>query len=112
MAAIAPQKVAAQGVAPSFVAVGGAGDNFQCGDGAFIYIKNANASACVVTIASYPDTSPWGSAVPDLTVSVPGSGGERIIGPLYGAQFGNPADGRAYATYSVTASVTVAHLTV
>ena len=108
MAALSAQKITSPSLTPVFSAVAAA-DNMPTGENTFLYVKNGGGSPDTVTIAAYPDTAPWGAAIPDLTVSV-AAGTERII-PLTPSSFANPADGRAYATHSFTTSVTCAVIT-
>lgn len=109
MALLTKQDVVRAGLAPTYAAVGAAGDEFVPTDNTFLHVKNGNAAATNVTVVT-PKTV-GGQAIADLVVSVPAAG-ERFIGPFPPSQYANPAagDGKADVTYSVTATVTVACL--
>lgn len=111
MAALTTQSVVASGLTPAFVAATGGGDTCAPGDRNFLVVKNASGAPITVTLAAFPDTSPWGAAIPDPTVSVPAAG-ERWIGPLVGSQYGNPTTGQVGITYSGVTSLTVGVFTI
>lgn len=81
------------------------GDTAVCGQGTFLYVKNTNAAACVVTLACpivQDGRLPTGSS----TFSVPLTSGVGVI-PLLSLYA--DSTGRATITsYSVTSGVTVA----
>ncbi|HEY6116226.1 MAG TPA: hypothetical protein VI172_09735 [Candidatus Dormibacteraeota bacterium] len=92
-------------IAPMLVAPTN-GDTAVCGSGTFLYVKNTNAAACVVTIAC-PVVQDGRLTTSSSTFSVPLTTGVGVIPllPLYA----DPATGRATITsYSVTSGVTVA----
>lgn len=82
------------------------GDTAACGSGTFLYVKNANASACVVTLAT-PGIVDGRLAIADSTFSVAGTTGIGMI-PLVASLYADPVTGLATVTYSVTATVSVA----
>jgi hypothetical protein len=82
------------------------GDTAATGSGTFLYVKNTNASACVVTLAT-PGQIDGRLAIADSTFSVAATTGIGVI-PLYTALYADPTTGLATITYSVTSGVTVA----
>jgi len=108
MATLATQVITPTGLAPTFAAAAGGGDKVTPGDSRFVEIKNVGGSPCVVTIDDPNSVTPVGaqSFNPDLSVSVPATTGDRMIGPL-GARFANQADGLVAITYSQVTSVTI-----
>lgn len=82
------------------------GDTAACGPGTFLYVKNANASACVVTLVT-PGTVDGRLAIADSTFSVAATTGIGLI-PLIANLYADPVTGLATITYSVTATVSVA----
>ena len=111
MALIAPQLLVETGVAPSFAAATGGGDTCAPGDKTFLVVKNGGGAPITVTLAAFPDTAPWGAAIPDPTVSVPAAG-ERWIGPLRGSSYANASTGLVGISYSGVTSVTVGVFTI
>jgi hypothetical protein len=74
-------------------------------DRVFLHVKNANASACVVTFTDSGKT-PAGSSATNPTVSVPANTGDKMI-PVH-PSLSDPATGLVTVGFSVTSSVTVA----
>jgi hypothetical protein len=111
MALLTAQTVTKTGTTPSYSAVS-ASDTIATASGVmqFLHVKNANGSACTVTITD-AGTTPAGSAASNPTVSVPLTTGDKMIGPLVNA-FANSTTGLITVTYSVTASVTAALISV
>ncbi|MEV4179941.1 hypothetical protein AB0J28_00660 [Streptosporangium canum] len=105
MAALPTQVLTPTGIAPTYAAVGGSGDTFTPGDHVFLHVKNAGGASTTVTVTT-PGTVE-GLAVSDLTVTVPASTGDRMIGPLPSRLFAR-ADGQADVVCSPTTSVTIA----
>lgn len=105
MALRQPQTPTIAGVTPTYHPAA-AGDQVPADDRTTILVRNASAGAVTATVVTpgVLATGPY----PDLTVSVP-AGGERLIGPFSRSIFGN-ADGAADITWSATASVTYAVL--
>lgn len=109
MAALATQKVAFPGITPTYAAASAGGDTAVAGDQTYLIVKNGGGASINVTLLTFPDTSDWGSAIPDLIVAVPAAG-ERWIGPLRGSIFTNGPAGSTPApsiAYSAVTSVTV-----
>lgn len=106
MAALATQKLALPSITPTFAAAAGGGDTCEAGDNKFLVVKNGGGGSINVTLAAFPDTTPYGAAIPDHIVAVP-NGQERWIGPLNGSVFQNPSTGSVGISYSGVTSVTV-----
>ena len=111
MALLTPQSVVKTGLAPTYSAVNATDTIAQANCVVqFLHVKNANASACTVTLVDAGKT-PAGSAATNPTVSVPASTGDRMIGPLPNV-LADPSTGLISVQYSVTASVTAALVSV
>ena len=82
------------------------GDTAACGSGTFLYVKNANASTCTVTLTT-PGQVDGRLAVADSSFTVAANTGIGII-PLIASLYADPTTGLATINYSVTSSVTVA----
>jgi hypothetical protein len=108
MAVLPTQSVARTGLVASYAAVSAGGDKVSPGDHVALHVKNGNAAACTVTIVT-PGTLD-GLGIADLAVTV-AAGAEEFIGPLPASLF-RGSDGYADVTWSVSASVTAAVLTV
>lgn len=109
MAALPTQKVVIPSLLPAFVAAGAGGDTCKPGDHTFLVVKNGAAAPINVTITSFPDTTGYGGAIPDMVVAV-ANGTERWIGPLHGSQFANSA-GDVGISYSSATTITVGVIT-
>lgn len=102
--AITPQQIARTGLASALATPDQANGNTFANDGqCFLYVKNAAGSPITVTIAT-PGTVD-GLAIADLTVSVPATTGERMIGPFPPGIY-NQSDGTVYVDWSSATSVT------
>ena len=104
MAALTTQYVSPTGLAPTYGAVS-ASDTLSPGNTLFLHVKNAGGSPDTVTIAGV-GTEPYGVSKPNLTVSVPATTGDRMIGPLKAEWFA--VNGTITVTHSFTTSVTCA----
>jgi hypothetical protein len=82
------------------------GDTAACGSGTFLYVKNANAAACTVTLTT-PGQVDGRLAIADSQFAVARPPGIGVI-PLISSLYADPTTGLATINYSVTASVTVA----
>lgn len=102
MAALTPQFVSIAGTAPTYAAAGAGGDTVPSGERTWLHVKNGSASPITVTVTT-PGTYS-GLAIADVSVSVPATTGERLIGPLPSNLFGNTVD----VAYSAVTTVTVA----
>lgn len=108
MADLAIQDITNTGLAPAYAAAAAGGDKIPSSDAdTFIHVKNTGGSAVTVTIVT-PGTVA-GLAIADVSVSVPATTGDRMIGPLDPSIYGNPADsGKVPITYSGVTGVTIA----
>lgn len=107
MALLAKQTVGLAGLAPVYSAVSAA-DTFPPGNNVFLHVKNTGGGASTVAIVTPGNVA--GQAVADVSVSVPATTGDRMIGPLPGSLFARAVDGLADVTFSATTGVTVAVL--
>ncbi len=113
MAQLTVQAIAQAGLAPAYAAASATGDGFQNtnDETTFLHVKNTNAAACVVTInptvTSIKAPGAGVLTIAPISVSVPATTGDRMIGPFPQYAFTDPS-GNVNATYSVSASVTVA----
>lgn len=107
----AAQQINLAGVASAnWSASSGAGDTFTPGDRTFLFVINLNAASTVVTVVT-PRTSIAGTAIDDLTMTVPASE-IRFMGPFPAEHFADPTTGLATVTWSVTSSVVFAIFTI
>lgn len=107
MALLTPQVVARTGLAPAYTAANSSDTVTPVvGSLLFLHVKNANASACTVTLVDAGRT-PAGSSAANPTVVVPATTGDRMIGPLP-STMADPVTGVITVNYSITASVTAA----
>jgi hypothetical protein len=106
MATLATQQIVPGGVAPTYAAAAGGGDQFVPDKDTFLHVKNGSGGSLNVTVA-VPGNERYGVATADLTVAVPAAG-ERMIGPFPADAFGDPAlSGNAGITYSGVTSLTI-----
>lgn len=107
MAELTVQSITDSGLNPSYAAADAAGDSFESnGTSTFFHVKNGDASAHTVTVASQVTDPPAGTAADDLAVSVP-AGEERMIGPFPRSAY-HDANGLVQATYDAVTGMTVA----
>lgn len=106
MALLAPLRPTTAGTAMAYNAAGsGAGDTLAPGAASALLVKNASGGSLTVTIDSAATVD--GIEIGPITVNVPNTT-ERLI--QVPARLADPATGLVTVTYSVTASVTVAHI--
>lgn len=105
MATLTVSNINHTGLAPSFTAAAGGGDQFANDGRIFIYVKNAHTSGQTVTVNSQSNCS-FGFDH-DVAVSVPATNGERLIGPFPTSRF-NDSSGNVQITYSGVTSLTIA----
>lgn len=105
MAVLIAQAMPLGGLQPTYAAAAGAGDQAPIGEKLVLHVRNDDASAKTVTVAT-PGTV-GGLAIADAAQVIP-AGGDAFI-PLK-ATYRDPATGRAAITYSAATSVTVAVL--
>lgn len=91
--------------APTFVSATEAGDLVnEPGPGCVVILKNTNAAPRDVTFAA-PGNMPNGVAVPDLTITVPATTGEKWV--VLGKEYAN-ASNQCVVTYADHEDVTIA----
>lgn len=107
MAALTTQNVNnVAGLQQAPVAAAGGGDTFTPGDRTWLEVTNGGGAPITVTLGTWPDTSEWGTAIPDQPVTVT-NGTTKKIGPLVGSRYANPATNIGSISYSGVTSVTV-----
>lgn len=98
------QQIVRTGLASALAAVDQPNGNQFANDGmSFLYVKNGSGSPITVTVGTPGNVD--GLAIADLTVSVPATTGERMIGPFPPGIY-NQSDGNVYVDYSSGTSVT------
>jgi hypothetical protein len=105
MAILSAQALPLSGLQPTYANAAGGGDQAPVGEKLVLHVRNGDATAKTVTVAT-PGTV-GDLAVADAAQTIPASGAAFI--PLK-AVFRDPATGRASITYSAVTSVTVAVL--
>jgi hypothetical protein len=105
MALLTVQQVSKPSTTPTYGAVAASDTIANADDRTFLIVKNASGTSDTVTLV-IPGNDVFGSAIPDPTVSVPITTGERWI-PITPAM-ADPATGLVTVTHSQTASVTCA----
>ncbi|WP_337187596.1 hypothetical protein [Phenylobacterium sp.] len=108
-AALTPQIMSMNGIAPTYNAANSGGDTFLNDGRTYVHIKNGSGGSLTVTfasVASYTDNALGTITLSNLAVAVP-AGAERIVGFFPLARF-NDVNGRVSMTYSGVTSLTVA----
>ena len=113
MAALTVQPIVQTGLAVSYASAGGSGDTIAIADSNqrnFIIVKNTSGSPVTVTVTRQNTTGRVAAegnvTLFNLSVSVPATTGERLIGPLTNSFI--DSSGNVNVSYSATSSVTVA----
>jgi hypothetical protein len=102
---ITVQEVSRDGISASYVSFDQAnGMEFDCTGREHVHIKNTNASGRTLTIDT-PGTID-GQAVANRTVAIPGTTGDKKIGPFPPALYAQ-ANGRVYLDIDVGTNVTI-----
>lgn len=104
MATLTVQEIPLTGVAPSYDAATGGGDEFVNSGREFIHVKNGGGGSINVTINSQVNCNQGYDH--DAVVAV-GASAEKMIGPFPKDRF-NDSGGKAQITYSGVTSVTIA----
>lgn len=107
MALLTMQQISLPSLTPTYGAVAASDTIANADDRTFLHVKNASGTADTVTIV-IPGNDQFGSAVPDPTVTVPITSGDRMIPIL--PTMADPATGLVTVTHSQTTSVTCALL--
>ena len=108
MAILTAQRVTLTPAAPTFVAADAAGDRVKNNGSLFLEFKNTSASPVTITINSVTLCNQGFDH--DVTVTVPATTGDRVVGPFPQTRF-NDGDGFLTWTYSAVTSVTVGAFT-
>jgi hypothetical protein len=117
MALLNVQNISQTGLAPAFVACSVSGDSFSnnSDESTFIHVKNIGGAACTVTVTPfYSNTRVNGIGsvtISPISVVVPATTGERMIGPFPSGVFSDPA-GNVNVNYSSVASLAIAAIRV
>lgn len=113
MALLATQQITPSGTTPTYGAVS-ASDTFRPGPNVFLHVKNAGGSADTVVVDDKNSVGPPGALQfnPDLSVSVPATTGDKLIGPLTADRYADATTGLGTVTHSFTTSVTCALLAI
>jgi hypothetical protein len=109
MAQVATKQIVRAGTVAAYAAASAGGDKVTPGSSTFLHVKNASAGSITCTVAT--PGSVEGLAVADLAVAV-AAGAEAMIGPISAGLFRNPVDGLVDVSWSASASVTFAALSV
>jgi len=108
MAALTTQTILTEGYEPAYAAADVTGDTFIYSAGAFLHVKNGDASPRTVTVVSQYTAQP-GISPDNIVVAIP-AGEERMIGPFRREFFEDTATKNVEITYDAVTSVTVAVL--
>lgn len=105
MAALSTQTITRAGITPSFAGVA-ASDTFTPSLDTFIEVKNTSGTpdTCVVQVLA---GDPPGLTIADVSVSVPATTGDKMIGPFPPNFFADPTTGVGTITHTQTTSVTI-----
>ena len=105
MSLLTVQTINANGLNPTYGAASAGGDKVPLNAAnTFLHVKNGSASSVTVTITTQSNQVD-GLTLPDRTVTIPASG-ERMIGPLTQARYGD-INQQASVAYSAVTTVTV-----
>ena len=103
--AITLQNISLSGITPSFAAAASDGDGFlNTGD---TYLQIKNGSGADITAAMQTPAKIDGIDIAEITVVIPATTGNKIIGPFETHIF-NQSDGKVYVDYTAVTTVTVA----
>jgi len=117
MAQLTVQSIVQTGLAPVYSAASATGDTFQntADESTFIHVKNAGAGAATVTVNPFVNTVKAAGVgnvtVSPVSVSVPATTGDRMIGPFPQYAF-TDTGGNVNVAYSVVTSLTIAAIRV
>ncbi len=110
VALAATQQIVDIGIAPTYQGSLSTSDTYTFpNDGkTFLHVKKSGAGACTATIIT-PATY-FGKAIPDTTVTIPASTGDKLIGPFQPELYTDPTTGLVSVTFSEITGLTVAVL--
>jgi hypothetical protein len=107
--ALTTQTIAVSGVGPTYAAGDAVNHHQFSNDGNdFLHVKNTGGSPVVVTVKTNGYKCA-GITVPDVTVTVPATSGDRMIGPFDPTVF-NQSGGVVYADLASATGITLAAL--
>lgn len=104
MTLLATQAITIAGTVETLAAASGGGDTCKPDEGAFLAVKNGDATSKTVTLAT-PGNLPTGDAYPDKAYTIPA--GQTWYIPVPPAIYRDPSTGLCAITYSGVTSVTV-----
>lgn len=112
MALLTVQEITRAGPTPTYASATSGGDTFNNDDSerTFLHVKNAGSqiTLTIVTAKTSVQVSGYGAvALADITVTIPATTGDKMIGPFPGVRF-NTSNGQVAITYSGVTSVTIA----
>jgi len=104
MTLLTTQNISRAGVTAAYTTVT-ASDTFTPDSQTFIHVKNVSGSndTCVLAVAA---GDPPGLTISDVSVTVPLTTGDKMIGPLPAQFFADPTTGLCTVTHTQTTSVT------
>ena len=103
------QDVSRSGLAPSYGAASTDGHYFKNNGRVWLHIKNTGSQ--VTATVTTPVNSGSGAAIADLTVTIPATTGDVMIGPFPPKDY-NDSAGQVFVTFSGATGVTVAAIRV
>jgi len=103
-ATLTVQEISLAGITPSYTAAEGDGNSFANDGDVFLQVKNAGSE---ITVTIQTPAKVGGVDVEEITVVVPATTGDKMIGPFEPTIF-NQSGGVVYVDYSAVTSVTVA----
>jgi hypothetical protein len=108
MALLTTQTISRTAITPTYGAVA-ASDTFVPGPNVFLHIKNAGGTQDIATF-TVSAGDPTGLTIADVTVTVPITTGDKMIGPFNPQFFADPTTGLCTVAHSFITSVTCAVL--
>lgn len=103
-AALTVQTVSKAGITPSYVSAESDGNSFTNEGDVLLQVKNGGSE---ITVTVQTPTKVDGVDIAELTVTIPATSGDKMIGPFSPTVF-NQSAGIVYVDYSGVSSVTVA----
>lgn len=103
MATLTVQNISLAGITPSYTAAAAGGDEFANTGDTYFQIKNGGSE---ITLTIETPAKIEGIDIAEITVTIPATTGDKVIGPFDTAIF-NQTTGRVAVTYSGVTTVTV-----